>query len=251
MGSASILSVVLFQGGDGASSGQINWLLVFVGVIAFCSFVQFCVFVGAAIAALKAYKSVSAEINVLKGKTMPLVASVQGVITDIRPKVNAISAKVQEIVEDSTPKVKVMTSKVQEIIEDATPKVKTVTTNVADISGIAKTKVQEFEATLGNANDTLREANSKTRAQVEKVDGMISSTLKATSDLGNTIHRGIRMPVMEVAGVVNGVKAALDVLVGKTRDFSGRTEAGAIEVNLGALRCAEAVADSDRVAVCG
>jgi hypothetical protein len=210
-----MLSMVMFQGGDVPSSDGIHWLVIFVGVIAFCSFVQFLVFVGAAVGALKAYKSVSAEMAILKGKALPIVASVQGVIDDSRPAVKRVTAKVQEIVEDATPKVKVITTKVQEIIEDATPKVKVVTSNVADISDVVKTKVHDFEATLDKANQTLQDANSKTRAQVDRVDGMVASALKATSDMGNTIHRGIRMPVMEVAGVINGLKAGIDVLSGR------------------------------------
>lgn len=224
MGSASTLAM-FFQSADASTPDK--WLVVFVGIIAFCSFVQFLVLVGAAIGAFKAYKSVSAEIGMLKQKALPVMASVQGVVDDARPVVAKITAKVQEIVEDATPKVKVVTAKVQEIIEDATPKVKTVTTNVVDISNMAKSKVQEFEATLDKANETIREANDKTRAQVDRVDGMVSSALKATSDVGNTIHRGIRMPVMEVAGVVNGVKAAIDVLVGRAKHQPGMKGSGA------------------------
>ncbi len=214
------LSMMLFQGGDAPGTDHMQWLVVFVGIIAFCSFVQFLVLVGAAIGALKAWKSISAEIQVVKQKAMPIVATVQGVVDDARPMVKKVTAKVQEIVEDATPKVKVVTAKVQEIMEDATPKVKTITANVADISDVARTKVHDFQATLDKANETVREVNDKTRAQVSKVDGMVSSTLKATSDIGNTIHRGIRMPVMEVAGVVNALKAGLDVLVGRSGSSS-------------------------------
>lgn len=203
MGPALLMSVMLFQGGDAASSDHSQLLVTFVGIIAFCSFVQFLVFVGAAIAAFKAYKSVSAEIGALKQKAMPIIGSVQGIVADMRPKISAVSAKVQEIV------------------EDATPKVKTITTNVADISDVAKNKVHDFEATINKANETVRAANDKTRAQVDKVDGMVSSTLKATSDLGNTIHHGIKTPVLEVVGVVNGLKAALDVLVGRSKGSPG------------------------------
>ena len=66
---------------------------------------------------------------------------------------------------------------------------------------------------------------------------MVSSALKATSDVGNTIHRGIRLPVMEVAGVVNGLKAALDVLVGRSpsgattsRSYSSGSKPGPVPV---------------------
>ncbi len=181
---AHLMSVMLFQGGD-ASSDHFQLLVIFVGVIAFCSFVQFLVFVGAAIAGLRAWKSVSAEIEAVKQKAFPLVASVQTIVTD------------------------------------ATPKVKKITENVVDVSEFVKGKVHQYEATIDEANQTVKEVNAKTRAQVARVDGMVSSTLKATSSLGNTIHHGIKTPVLEVAGVVNGLKAALDVLVGRSKGFDG------------------------------
>ncbi len=208
------LSMMLFQS-ELVNSDQFHLLVIFVGVIALFCFVLLCILAGAAIGAWKAYKSVSAEIELVKQKAFPIVASVQGVVDDLRPKINAITAKVQEIVEASTPKVNAITTKVQEIVEDSTPKVKTITANFVDISDVAKNKVHEFEATIDKANQTVRDANDKTRAQVDKVNGMVDSTLKATSDLGTTIHKGIRTPVLEVAGVVNGVKAAIDVLLGK------------------------------------
>ena len=196
------LAMMLFQAGDTPNSDQMKWLVIFVGVMAFCSFVQFLVFVGAGIAAMKVYKSISAEMDVLKAKALPIVASVQGVIDDNRPAVKKVTAKVQEIV------------------DDATPKLKTVTGNVAQASDFVVAKLREYEGTIDEANQTLKDVNSKTRAQVSKVDGMVSSALKATSDVGNTIHRGIRTPVVEIAGVVNGVKAAIDVLVGRARGFA-------------------------------
>ncbi len=133
----------------------------------------------------------------------------------MKQKAFPLIASIQEVVQDAKPKVQKITANVQEIVADATPKVKTVTANVADISNVAREKVHEFEATLDKANETVRAANDKTRAQVDKVDGMVSSALKTTSDVSNTIQRGIRAPIMEVAGVVNGIKAALDVLVGR------------------------------------
>lgn len=203
MGVTSKLLMVIFQGGDLVNSDQFHLLVIFVGVIALFCLILLCVLAGAAIGAWKAYKSVSAEIVIVKQKAFPIVASIQGVIDDLRPKVTAI------------------TGSIQQIVADATPKVKTVTANVADMSDVARTKIRDFEGTFDKANETFRDASDKTRAQVDRVDGMVASALKATSDIGNTVHRGIRMPVMEVAGVVNGVKAAIDVLVGRTKHETG------------------------------
>ena len=197
MGAAHLLSLAMFQSGDAAGTDHLQWIMIFVGVLAFCSLVQFLVFAVAGIVALKEWKKISAEIDIVKQKAYPLIASVQ------------------DIVKDATPKVQKITASVQDLMADVSPKVKTITSNVTDISNVAREKVHAFEQTLDHANETVRMANDKTRAQVDRVDGMVSSALKATSDVGNTIHRGIRAPIVEVAGVVNGIKAALDVLVGR------------------------------------
>lgn len=199
MGSAHMVSMVLLQGGDAAGSDHMQLLVIFVGVIAFCSFVQFLVLMGAAIAGLKAWKGVMAEVETVKQKAFPIIATVQTILND------------------ATPKVKAVTATVQDLVTDVSPKVKTVTSNIVEISDVARSKVREFESTLDSANETIRDANSKTQAQVNKVDDMVSSVLKTTSDLSTTIQRGIRMPVMEVAGVVNGLKAAMEVLVGRSK----------------------------------
>jgi hypothetical protein len=49
--------------------------------------------------------------------------------------------------------------------------------------------------------------------------------LNTTTEITDTIQRGIKIPVREVSGLVNGFKAGLDVLVGRAKGFgsySGR-----------------------------
>jgi hypothetical protein len=56
------------------------------------------------------------------------------------------------------------------------------------------------------------------------VDGIVTSALNTTTDVAETIQRGIKVPLREVSGIINGVKAGLDVLVGRAKGFgSGRT----------------------------
>ena len=97
----------------------------------------------------------------------------------------------------------------QEIVTDLTPKIKQVSEDVVQTTHMVRAKVAEIDA-------TVTDVNGKTRAQVDRVNGMVTSTLNATSDLAATVHHGIRVPVREVVGVVNGLKAGLDVLVGRS-----------------------------------
>ena len=233
-----------------ASSDSMKLLVIFVGVIALGSLVQLMVIAGAAFGAWKAYTSTQKALHEMKGKAYPMVASVQGVVDDIRPKVVSITESVRAIVEDAKPKVASLTENVRamvedvkpkvasvtenvrsmvedvkpkvasvtenvrSIVEDATPKVKSVTENVKTISNnfteTTTTLKEKAQAIAGNVTDTVEDANKKTRAQVDRVDGMISSAFTATGEMAAKIQHGIKVPVNEVVGWVNGAKASLD-----------------------------------------
>jgi hypothetical protein len=105
--------------------------------------------------------------------------------------------------------------KSEDLLEDAVPKIKAITENLLQTSHIVRAKAQEFDGTLSDAN-------MRTRAQVARLDGMVSTALTATGTLAAMIHQGIKTPVVEVIGLVNGVKAGIDVLMSKSKGF-GRT----------------------------
>jgi hypothetical protein len=121
-----------------------------------------------------------------------------------------------EIAEDLRVKVMPIITGTHELIRDNSPKVKVITENFVETSHIIRSKAQEFDVTASDLN-------SKTRAQAARVDGMVTSVLNATAEISDSIQRGIKVPVREVTGMVNGLKAGLDVLVGRAKGFgSGR-----------------------------
>ena len=103
------------------------------------------------------------------------------------------------------------------MLRDASPKIKVITDNLMETSHVVRAKAQDFDVTLSDAN-------ARTRKQVARVDDLVTSALTAVGEISGSIQKSIRMPVREVAGIVNGLKAGLDVLVGKAKGFgSGKT----------------------------
>jgi hypothetical protein len=122
-----------------------------------------------------------------------------------------------EIAEEIRVKMMPIISGTHEMIRDNAPKVKIITENFVEASHVIRSKAQEFDVTASDLN-------AKTRAQAARVDGMVTSVLNTTAEISESIQRGIKVPVREVTGVVNGLKAGLDVLVGRAKGFgSGRT----------------------------
>ena len=95
---------------------------------------------------------------------------------------------------------------------------KIITDNLAETSHVVRSKAQDFDT-------TLTDANAKTRAQVARVDGMVTAVLNTTSEISETIQRGLKVPAREFAGMMNGLKAGLDVLMGRSRRHSGAANA--------------------------
>ncbi|MDQ2832224.1 MAG: hypothetical protein M3Y50_00455 [Acidobacteriota bacterium] len=99
------------------------------------------------------------------------------------------------------------------VVRDTAPKVKVITENLVETTHMVRGKAQEFDATASDIN-------AKTKAQVARVNGIVTSVLNSTAEVTETVQRGIKIPLREVSGVVNGLKAGLDVLVGRTKGFS-------------------------------
>jgi hypothetical protein len=124
-----------------------------------------------------------------------------------------------EIAEEVRAKAMPIFNDTHEMIRDMAPKVKIITENLVETSHTVRGKAQDFDLTASDIN-------LKTRAQVARVDGIVTSVLNTTTEITDTIQRGIKIPVREVSGLVNGLKAGLDVLVGRAKGFgsySGRT----------------------------
>jgi len=104
----------------------------------------------------------------------------------------------------------------EDLSKETVPKVKVITENFLQTSYVVRAKAQEFDS-------TLTDANQRAKAQVARVDKMVSTGLTATGALAEMIHQGIRKPVIEITGLVNGIKAGIEVLTSRAKGFAGRS----------------------------
>jgi hypothetical protein len=122
-----------------------------------------------------------------------------------------------EIAEEVRMKVMPILDTSHDVIRDSAPKVKIITENLVETSHVVRSKAAEFDATASDLN-------MKTRAQAARVDGMVTSVLNTTAEISETLQRAVKVPAREFAGLVNGFKAGVDVLVGRAKGF-GRGKA--------------------------
>lgn len=122
-----------------------------------------------------------------------------------------------EIVEEVRAKAMPALESTQDFIANTAPKMMTLAENLVETSNVVRNKAAEFDVTLSDVNN-------RARVQAARADDIATTILTGTAEVVGAIQNGVRVPVREFNGLVNGLKAGLDVLVGRTKSFgSSRT----------------------------
>jgi hypothetical protein len=93
----------------------------------------------------------------------------------------------------------------RELIQDLSPKLKTITENLTVVSTNLRTRTEKVGELVGNVTD-------RAQVQAERVDGMVKATLDGLTSAVQAIEHGVAVPVRQVNGILNGLRAGVDVL---------------------------------------
>src|ERR1700761_2778189 len=99
----------------------------------------------------------------------------------------------------------------REVIQDFTPKFKTITENLEATTTVLRAKAEQIGTVVGDVT-------SKAQVQANRVDGMVKVTLDQLTNAVHAIEHGIAVPVRQVNGIINGLRAGVDVLRQKNPD---------------------------------
>lgn len=192
-------SLLAFQSGA-ADSSQMDHLVLFVGIAAISLAIVAIFFLIASIGAMIAYRQVSAEAAKLRQQTNELIAKSQSLVAEFGPQVRQIAAKVDTI-----------TLHVEQVAALVHAKADEISPTITAANQTVQQANETVRETIRTASATVQDANNKTRSQISRVDGMISSALDGVVRMGVAIEHGIARPGREVAGVIAGLKASFDV----------------------------------------
>jgi hypothetical protein len=103
----------------------------------------------------------------------------------------------------------------RDVIQDITPKLRVITENLTVISNTVRAKTEKVGGLVGDVTD---------RAQVQavRVDGMVKGTLDHLTSAIQAIEHGVAVPVRQVNGILNGLRAGVDVM--RKKDVSNHQE---------------------------
>ena len=89
------------------------------------------------------------------------------------------------------------------------PKMRTIVENLEVTSTTLRAKTDQ----LGGVVDDVAH---RAQAQAARVDGMVKGTLDQITYAAHAVEAGISMPVRQVSGILNGLRAGVEVLWKKT-----------------------------------
>jgi len=115
-----------------------------------------------------------------------------------------------EIVEEVRLKSLPIIDTAHSVMHDLHPKVRVIADNLVETTHVVRAKAQEFDSTITDVNE-------RARAQAARVDDMVSSVLDTASAAGSAAQKAVKVPVREFSGLVAGLKAGIDVLVGRDK----------------------------------
>ncbi len=97
----------------------------------------------------------------------------------------------------------------REVVQDISPKLKAITENLTVTTATLRSKADQIGIVVSDVTN-------KAHVQASRVDGMVKSTLDGLTSAVQAIEHGVAAPVRQVNGVINGLRAGVDVLRKKT-----------------------------------
>jgi hypothetical protein len=98
-------------------------------------------------------------------------------------------------------------------VSNACEPLRTITSNLADISKMLRERTADVDALVAELVD-------KSRAQVIRVDQMVSDLVKKVETTSDAVQRGVLAPMQEVSAVIAGMRAGLEFLFTRRRKTS-------------------------------
>jgi HAMP domain-containing protein len=90
------------------------------------------------------------------------------------------------------------------------PTVDTVASNVSETTTVVRGQVERLDATVTDIVD-------RTRLQVIRADELLNRTLDRIEETSDAVHRTVISPVRQLSGVIQGLTAGLEFLLGGER----------------------------------
>lgn len=120
------------------------------------------------------------------------------------------SARMEALATEVKSKVLPTAELAHSMLTDLRPKIETAVSNVSESSTMVRAQIKRLDATVSDVVD-------RTRLQVIRADELVNRTLDRVEETTDMVHRTVVSPVRQLSGVMQGVTAGLEFLMGAKR----------------------------------
>lgn len=144
------------------------------------------------------------------GVTAVAVVIQAGILVGLFLAVRKTTARVEALANEVTTKVLPTVEIANSMLVDLRPKIETMVENVSESSTMIRAQIERIDATVSDVID-------RTRLQVIRADELVNGTMDRLEETRDVVHKTVISPIRQVSGLIQGVTAGLEFLIGSRR----------------------------------
>ena len=142
-----------------------------------------------------------------------------GILAALYLAMRKSSARMEALAVEVKTKALPMLETAQAILTELRPKLTVIADNLTETTHSVRSQVERVDATVSDAVD-------RARLQVIRTDELLSRTLDRVEETSDMVHRTVVSPVRQFSGLIQGVTAGIEFLLGgRGRRNGGSREA--------------------------
>ena len=144
------------------------------------------------------------------GVTAAAVVIQAGILVALFVAVKKSTSRMEALASEVKTKVIPTVDTAQSMLVEWRPKIDTIASNVSDATTVVRGQVERLDATVTDIVD-------RTRLQVIRADELLNRTMDRIEETSDVVHRTVVSPVRHLSGIIQGLTAGLESLLGGER----------------------------------
>jgi len=144
------------------------------------------------------------------GVTAAAVVIQAGILVALFVAVKKSTSRMEALASEVKTKVMPTVDTAQSMLVEWRPKIDTIANNVSDTTTVVRGQVERLDATVTDIVD-------RTRLQVIRADELLNRTMDRIEETSDAVHRTVISPVRQLSGIIQGLTAGLEFLLGGER----------------------------------
>jgi gas vesicle protein len=144
------------------------------------------------------------------GVTAAAVVIQAGILVALFVAVKKSTSRMEALATEVKTKVMPTVDTAQSMLEEWRPKIDNIASNVSETTTVVRGQVERLDATVTDIVD-------RTRLQVIRADELLNRTMDRIEETSDVVHRTVVSPVRQLSGIIQGLTAGLEFLLGGER----------------------------------